>query len=151
MADSPINATYTTHSAEETIACGAQVGKILRMGDVVCLEAEMGMGKTTMIQGIAQGLGMSRRMLSPTFVIMREYPFHEGYLYHIDAYRLNTLAQAQSCGIGEVCGRNDTIVLIEWPDMLRPFIPTRGRRIEISLRSQEENTRIIQIRTGEKL
>ena len=77
-----------TSSVEETQAVGEQLGQSLRPGDVVALRGELGSGKTTLIQGIARGLGRAPESIkSPTFVLMREYS-GEVPLIHIDGYRL---------------------------------------------------------------
>ena len=73
-----------TKSAGETKEVGRKFSADLTAGDVVGLTGELGSGKTTFIQGVAEGLGVSARVNSPTFIIMREY----GKLYHVDLYRL---------------------------------------------------------------
>ena len=79
---------FTSGSVEETQAFGERLGRVLQPGDVVALYGELGSGKTTLIQGMARGLGRDPDSIkSPTFVLMREYP-GEIPLVHVDGYRL---------------------------------------------------------------
>jgi tRNA threonylcarbamoyladenosine biosynthesis protein TsaE len=106
-------------SVEKTFEIGRKIGTTLEGGEVVCLIGSLGSGKTTLIKGIAAGAGAQKPSLvnSPTFVIINEY---EGKLniFHIDAYRINTIAEFESLGFEEFIGR-DSIVLIEWADKVK--------------------------------
>lgn len=104
-------------SAEETIEIGRRIGARLRGGEIVGLIGPLGSGKTHLIKGIAAGAGApddGRSVNSPTFVIINEY---QGRLniYHIDAYRLNSIAEFEMLGFDEYCN-SDSAVLIEWAD-----------------------------------
>ncbi|HOO12303.1 MAG TPA: tRNA (adenosine(37)-N6)-threonylcarbamoyltransferase complex ATPase subunit type 1 TsaE [Bacillota bacterium] len=79
--------SFVSKSPEDTLEFGVRLGKQLGPGDVVCLEGELGAGKTVLTVGIAKGLGIKTGVTSPTFTIINEYP-GEIPLYHIDLYRL---------------------------------------------------------------
>ena len=80
--------TFTTSSAEETIELGKKIGKLLKKGDIIAMQGTLAAGKTTITKGIAQALGITETITSPTFCLISEY---EGTmpLYHMDVYRLD--------------------------------------------------------------
>jgi len=116
---------FTTHSAAETIALGEKIGRVLTGGQVVALIGNLGTGKTHLIKGIARGLGVDEDELvtSPTFVLVNEYFSRDGamQLYHIDAYRIESVAEFEALGVAEY-SRPDSIVLVEWADRVMGFI-----------------------------
>ncbi len=80
---------FFSRSPEQTRRLGARLGAVLRPGDVICLQGDLGAGKTTFVQGVAQGWGSLDSVSSPTFVIVNEYRRADGdLLFHMDAYRL---------------------------------------------------------------
>ena len=92
--------TRTTHSPAQTRAFGASIGKRLAPGSLVCLHGNLGSGKTTLVQGIAEGWGSVDRVTSPTFVLVNEYRRADGArLYHMDAYRLSGPGEAEDLDI----------------------------------------------------
>ena len=109
----------TTDSAAETIELGRRMGASMRGGEVVALIGNLGTGKTHLIKGIALGLEAhdSDQVSSPTFVLVNEYFGREGliHIYHIDAYRMESVAEFQALGFDEYC-RPDSVVLVEWAD-----------------------------------
>jgi tRNA threonylcarbamoyladenosine biosynthesis protein TsaE len=121
----------TSNSAQQTIEIGRRIGAQLKGGEVIGLIGPLGSGKTYLIKGIAAGLGAKRTetaVHSPTFVIVNEYAarlpgpdFVEGSIYHIDAYRLNSIAEFEMIGFDECC-RADSVVLIEWADRVEPAL-----------------------------
>ena len=109
---------FTTHSPVETIKLGQRIGRILNGGQVIALVGNLGTGKNHLIQGIADVLGVNQEdvVTSPTFVLVNEYFTSDGrQVYHIDAYRLESVGQFESLGIEEYL-RPDSIVLVEWAD-----------------------------------
>jgi len=107
---------FITGSADETIKLGKALGEIIPAGTVISLEGGLGCGKTMMVKGICQGLGVSRGVLSPSFVLLEEYQ-GEFPIFHYDLYRLEELSEVEGIGLlDSVDGRN--IVLIEWGDRL---------------------------------
>lgn len=90
----------------------------------------MGSGKTTFVQGLAQGFGIKQRIISPTFILMREYRYEGvggggGKFYHIDLYRLenNVEQELRNLGIEEIWGKKENIVAIEWAEKARKILP----------------------------
>ena len=105
-----------SNSPEETIEVGLKIGSQLKGGEVVGVCGALGSGKTHLIKGIAAGAGAgdSRQVNSPTFVIVNEYSGRVD-IYHIDAYRLNSIAEFEMLGFDDYC-RGQSVVLIEWAD-----------------------------------
>lgn len=123
-----------THNKEETIQLGKEFAQSLKKGTLVLLEGDLGAGKTTFTKGLAQGLEITSKINSPTFVIQKEY---EGRLrlIHIDAYRLE--------GIDQDLGFNDflddtTLVVVEWSQFLTLDLPSTYYKISIQTLSEEE-------------
>ena len=119
----------TTHSAAETIDLGKRLGAALKGGEVIALIGNLGTGKTHLIKGIADGLGVEQEDLvtSPTFVLVNEYFGRQGAMqvYHIDAYRLESVAEFEALGIEEY-SRPDSVVLVEWADKVMPALEPLG-------------------------
>jgi len=111
-----------TGSVEETQALGERLGRLLQAGDVVALRGELGSGKTTLIQGIARGLGRDPASVkSPTFVLMREYP-GEVPLVHVDGYRLEGALDASWLD-PELIFSPHKITVIEWAERFTNLLP----------------------------
>jgi tRNA threonylcarbamoyladenosine biosynthesis protein TsaE len=99
-----------------------RLGGLLRAGDLVCLQGELGAGKTTLVQGIAQGWGSLDPVSSPTFVLVNVYRKPEGSeLFHLDAYRLDTPAEAEELDIDGMLARGALVV--EWPERVHSALP----------------------------
>ena len=101
-------------TAEETRAWGERLGRLLRAGDLVVLTGELGAGKTTLTQGIAEGLGVRGPITSPTFVIARVHPSLVGgpALVHVDAYRLGGFAELDDLDLD--ASIEDSVTIVEW-------------------------------------
>lgn len=129
-------------SADQTLRLGERLAKHLRKGDILCLEGELGSGKTTLIKGIAKGLKIApEKVHSPTFVLMNAY---EGKLslYHFDLYRLEKIHEISSIGYEEFLYGNG-IAVIEWAERLGALTPKEYLRVE--LKHQGENERSIKL------
>ena len=125
------SAERVSGSVEETQALGERLGRWLRAGDVVALRGELGTGKTTLVQGIARGLGYrSGSIKSPTFVLMREYP-GDIPLIHVDGYRLSGAPAAAWLDL-ELLLSPRKITLIEWADRFDELLPERRLIVELS-------------------
>ncbi len=127
-------------SAEKTRAIGEYIGKALKPNDVLALFGELGAGKTVLVQGIAQGLGISESPVSASFVIAHEY-IGSITLYHVDLYRLEG-RDIEELGIEEYFEK-DGITVIEWAERAKGYIPERGINIEMEI--SNENQRKIRI------
>ncbi len=109
-------------SVEETHALGEQLGRVLRAGDVVAMYGELGSGKTTLVQGMAQGLGRNPQAIkSPTFVLMREYPGEPG-LIHVDGYRLEGAPAVAWLDL-DLMFSPYKITCIEWAERFADLLP----------------------------
>lgn len=102
------------------------MGSVLGGGEVISLSGGLGAGKTTFVQGLAEGLGVKTHIISPTFILMRSYQIPKGNsssekkLFHVDLYRLedNVEEEIKNLGITDLWGKNDAIFVIEWADRL---------------------------------
>lgn len=102
-----------THTAEETIALGEQLGRALRPGDVLVLTGDLGAGKTQLAKGIARSLGIDGAVTSPTFTIQMVYHGRDLDLNHFDLYRLEHAGQLEDTGLFDALGA-DGVCVIEW-------------------------------------
>lgn len=125
------------------MSIGKSLGQLLSPGDVVCLTGELGAGKTCFVKGLARGLGIKGKgVTSPTFIIIREYKGRLP-LYHIDLYRIGVVEDLRDIGMEEVIyGRG--VTAIEWAERIADRLP--GERIEITLRYEDEKTRLIEMK-----
>ena len=112
-----------THSAKETLSCGASLAKALKCGDIVILEGELGAGKTTFIKGILQGFGYRRRVLSPSYTLVRQYQVKKMCIHHIDLYRLRS-EDMFDVGIDDLLYSKGSLGLIEWGGKLKKRLDT---------------------------
>lgn len=126
-----------TASEAETKGVAADLAALLRPGDVVLLVGELGSGKTRFIQGLAEGLGVRERVLSPTFTLLRHYRGRLP-LDHMDAYRLEGPHDLFELGIEEYLG-GDGVLVVEWGDRVREFFT--GDRLEVEMRFTEDDER----------
>lgn len=106
--------TRTLETADDTRSFGAALGRLLRAGDLVVLTGALGAGKTTLAQGLADGLGVRGPITSPTFVIARVHPSLVGgpALVHVDAYRLGGLDELDALDLDE--SLDDCVTVVEW-------------------------------------
>jgi tRNA threonylcarbamoyladenosine biosynthesis protein TsaE len=132
--------TYRTHSAEETIALGAQLASELPRRGVALLVGNLGAGKTTLTKGIAVGLGVARaeEVSSPTFTLIHEYG-EPVRLYHIDLYRIEAAAELATLELDDLMDR-DALVLIEWGERFADRMPRPRTEIHIRRGDGDERT-----------
>src|SRR3989344_4772163 len=129
-------------STDQTLELGEKLAKHLRKGDIVCLEGDLGSGKTTLIKGIAKGLKIaSEKVNSPTFVLMNAYHGRLP-LYHFDLYRLETTGEIGVIGYEEFL-YGDGVAVVEWAERLGDLTPKEHLRIDLT--HKEENVRKIKI------
>ncbi|MGB3306681.1 MAG: tRNA (adenosine(37)-N6)-threonylcarbamoyltransferase complex ATPase subunit type 1 TsaE [Thermomicrobiales bacterium] len=132
----PTTTTIQIASAGEMRALGGRLARRLMVGDVVLLHGDLGSGKTTLVQGIAEGFGVVEAVQSPTFTLVAE---HEGRaqdgtglkLYHLDLYRLTDPAELESFGYESYLQPADGISLIEWPERADDWLPDRFLLVRI--------------------
>ncbi len=123
---------------KETESIGYKLGKLLNVGDVVCLTGDLGAGKTTLSKSMAKGLGVHDHVTSPTFTIINEY---EGRLpvYHFDVYRINDIDEMYELGYEEYF-YGEGVCIVEWASKIKELIPENHLWVEINL-CGDENTR----------
>jgi tRNA threonylcarbamoyladenosine biosynthesis protein TsaE len=111
--------SFVTRSERETRELAGRLGRLLKRGDCLALEGDLGAGKTTFAQGIAAGLGVNEKVDSPTFTIIKEY---EGRIpfYHMDVYRIDS--PDEQLGLEEYF-YGDGVCLVEWASRVEPLLP----------------------------
>lgn len=132
-----------TGSEEETRAVGRRLAKLLRAGDVVLLAGELGAGKTVLAAGIGEGLGVTDRVVSPSYVLARTY--HAPLpLTHADVYRLGNLAELSDLDLFEQPG----VLVVEWGQAVQGAMPSDHLLIELEV-SDPDTRRLRLIPRGE--
>jgi tRNA threonylcarbamoyladenosine biosynthesis protein TsaE len=137
---------FITKSAFETKSLGKEVASKLEGGEVFALSGELGSGKTTFVQGFAEGLGVKGRIISPTFILMRKYKVGDKDFYHIDLYRLeeNIENEVIHLGISDIWKRPENVVIIEWAEKIKEMIPESAKWIKFENLGGENRKIIIQ-------
>ena len=130
-----------SHSPEETRRLAVSLSPLLRPGDVVALGGDLGAGKTTFVQGLAIGLGVTERVTSPSFVLMKEYLAGRYPLIHIDVYRLERMQEVVDLGYDEFLDPSH-IVVVEWGDMVEPLLPKEHLSISMRYGAQDATREI---------
>jgi tRNA threonylcarbamoyladenosine biosynthesis protein TsaE len=133
-----------TEDAAQTQAVAERLAAVLAPGDVLALSGDLGTGKTTFVQGLARGLGVSGRVTSPTFVLINRYrAAHGRILQHADCYRLKDAPlEMWDAGLGDlVAAGDDDLVVIEWADRIPDLLPED--RLDIAFEYLDENRRRI--------
>jgi tRNA threonylcarbamoyladenosine biosynthesis protein TsaE len=142
-------------SVDDTRRIGSRLGQLLRQGDVVLLNGDLGAGKTTLTQGIAVGLAVEERVQSPTFTLVAE---HDGYggdggslrLYHLDLYRLRDDADLESFGYEQYLEPVDGVTVIEWPERAGNWLPDRYLLVDFEFVGPADRILRIEVRGGSK-
>lgn len=132
-----------TTSVEQTKELGKRLAKSLKAGDVLCLYGNLGSGKTSFVQGLAKGLGIDKRIISPTFIIMRSHKAKNANFYHVDLYRISNSYDYAGLGLIELINSKESILAIEWAEKLGNFLPKK--RIDLHFEYVDSNTRRIKI------
>jgi tRNA threonylcarbamoyladenosine biosynthesis protein TsaE len=138
---------FVSHSADETRVLGSKLAALLVPGDLLCLYGEMGAGKTTFIQGLASGLGVSDLVTSPSFTLIHE---HKGNVvfYHIDLYRLESRELAEA-GIEEAL-RSNAVVAVEWAERLPRGLRSGALDIQIAFAEDGAESRRLSFRASDE-
>ncbi|MDP2587055.1 MAG: tRNA (adenosine(37)-N6)-threonylcarbamoyltransferase complex ATPase subunit type 1 TsaE [Candidatus Komeilibacteria bacterium] len=130
----------------ETGQIATEVAVNLKGGEVIGLVGELGAGKTTFVQALADSLGIKEKVASPTFVLMKVYSVigHQSIskLVHVDAYRLRDAEELKNIGLLDYLGQPDTVTVIEWANQVKDILPPDSRMITISP-GEGENDRTI--------
>ncbi|MGE5777322.1 MAG: tRNA (adenosine(37)-N6)-threonylcarbamoyltransferase complex ATPase subunit type 1 TsaE, partial [Chloroflexota bacterium] len=128
---------FFSRSPEQTRRIGTHLGGALQAGDVICLQGDLGAGKTTFVQGVAQGWGSRDAVSSPTFILVNMYRREdETRLFHMDAYRLDSAPEAEELDFETMLAQGP--LLIEWPERIDGLIPDERLWINLEYVDDEE-------------
>lgn len=135
---------FTSHSVDQTMQLGQQIGTLLQAGDVICLSGDLGAGKTALTRGIGKGWGAQESITSPTFTLIHEHrrAADEQILYHVDCYRLSDASDAWGIGLDDMLHGENPVVL-EWPENIQSALPVD--RLWIALVYVDETQRQLTI------
>ena len=139
---------FFSRSPEQTRRIGMRLGRLLQAGDVICLQGDLGAGKTTFVQGVALGWGSLDAVSSPTFILVNVYRRgDEARLFHMDAYRLDSALEAEELDLETMLAQG--ALLIEWPERVDGLVP--GERLWIDFEHVDEEEREMKFRaTGKR-
>jgi tRNA threonylcarbamoyladenosine biosynthesis protein TsaE len=138
---------FFSRSPEQTRRIGVRLGGMLEAGDVICLQGDLGAGKTTFAQGLAEGWGSLDAVSSPTFILVNQYRRADGsHLFHLDAYRLDSIPEAEELDLDFMLAEGALIV--EWPERIGGLIPPEHLWIELEHISEEHRQMKFHARGG---
>lgn len=128
---------FFSRSPEQTRRIGARLGDVLQTGDVICLQGDLGAGKTTFAQGIAKGWGSLDQVTSPTFILVNVYRrADQSQLFHMDAYRLDSTPEAEELDLDSMLAQG--ALLIEWPERINGLVPDERLWVKLEHIDEEE-------------
>ena len=128
---------FFSRSPDHTRRLGTRLGRALQAGDVICLQGDLGAGKTTFVQGIANGWGSQDSVSSPTFIIVNVYRRgDEARLFHMDAYRLDSTLEAEELDLDSMLAQGP--LLIEWPERMSGLVSPERLWIKLEHVDEEE-------------
>ena len=134
---------FISNNDKETIEFAKKYAKNLKGGEVIGLIGNLGAGKTNFTKGLALGLGIKNKITSPTFVVMKVYQTEKNKkinkLIHIDAYRLSSMESLSTIGLEEYLEKKDNVIIIEWADRIKKFLPKKTKFLEIKI-NQDKRT-----------
>jgi len=139
-----------TNSAEETQKLGEKLAKEIKSGKtavVLCLQGDLGGGKTTFLQGFAKGLNIKEKILSPTFVILKHFKIKSSEFkdfYHIDCYRINQPEDILELGFEEIISNPKNILAIEWPEKIKKTLPINAIKIKFNFINEQTRSLTIE-------
>ncbi len=133
-----MNYKYTSRSEQDTMEIAENIESEKFPGMVICLDGELGSGKTVFAKGFAKALGINETITSPTFSLVKEYLDGEMALFHMDVYRLDN--SNEEFGLDDYLNQ-DGVCLIEWPEMIEDQLPEE--RLDIKFKIIDDETRIL--------
>lgn len=129
-----------SNSVSQTLKIGRIIAKNLQKGDIICLSGRLGSGKTVLTKGIAWGLGIDKkRIISPSFVLIRQYTRGRLPFYHLDLYRLKRTKDIFGLGYEEYL-YSDGVTVIEWADRLKYLLPKRNLNIQLFIKGDKQRS-----------
>ncbi len=129
---------YTSRCEEDTMEIAENIESEKFPGMVICLNGELGSGKTVFVKGFAKALGITDTITSPTFSLVKEYMDGEMPLYHMDVYRLDETNN--NIGISDYFNK-DGVCIVEWPEMIQDQLPEE--RLDVKIKVLDENRRLL--------
>ncbi len=133
--------TARCRDAAATQAVAARLAAVLRPGDLILIEGDLGAGKTTFTQGMARALGVGEAVTSPTFVLMNVYRTSAGFdLVHVDVYRLDLLSEVVDLALPEML-EDGAVVAVEWGERAAAALP--GDHLRVRIDAPDEGVRAI--------
>lgn len=129
---------YTSRSESDTMELAENIESEKFPGMVICLDGELGSGKTVFVKGFAKSLGITENITSPTFNIVKEYENGEMPLNHMDVYRLED--SDATIGFNDYF-QSESVTIIEWSELIKDKLP--DERLDIKFKVIDENTRVI--------
>jgi len=128
--------TFLSNSPASTLSFGKRVGERLQAGSIVALIGELGCGKTLFTRGICAGLGVTEKYVnSPTFAFVNEY-LGKLPVFHIDLYRLNTIAEGFELGMLDYLAKADSgVIIMEWAERILPLLPCNYLQVQFQVLS----------------
>ena len=139
-----------SQSDQQTILLGKKIARTLKGREIIGLSGSLGAGKTVLTRGILLGLGYRGIVTSPTFTIVKKYSLKGSKIstvFHVDAYRLKTLADAMSAGLFDFFDQPNSVVIIEWIENIKKFLPQISLLITIKHSSKNIKIRRITIKS----
>ncbi len=133
-----MNYKYTSRSIEDTMELAENIESEKFSGMVICLDGELGSGKTVFVKGFAKALGIKDTITSPTFSLVKEYYDGEMPLFHMDVYRLED--SNENFGLDDYLNQ-DGVCIIEWPEMIETQLP--DERLDIKFKVIDDDTRVL--------
>ena len=145
---SPDAIEFISRSPEQTRRVGARLGMLLDGGDIIALEGDLGTGKTVLAQGIGIGWGSTTALISPTFILIRRHSRNQDndFFYHIDLYRIESLAEAEDLGLVELLGNPRSVCVVEWAERAADLFPEET--LWVTLRALDEHRRSLTFRAN---
>lgn len=156
MRDASYTLDVVSQNGAHTQQLGAQLGALLQGGELILLDGQLGAGKTTFTQGLAQGLHITRAVSSPTFTLLKEYPVPEhsaatarpSALYHFDLYRLEEADEMFDLGFEEYFSGSGVCV-VEWAEKADAFWPAEHLTLGLHIINQAQR-RLLFVATGSR-
>lgn len=138
---------FLSRSPEQTRHIGKSLGEALQPGDMICLQGDLGAGKTTFVQGLAQGWGSLDSVSSPTFILVNMYRRDDdSQLFHMDAYRLDSTPEAEELDLDSMLAQGP--LLVEWPERMDGIIP--DEQLWINFEYIDDGTREMKFKANGK-
>jgi tRNA threonylcarbamoyladenosine biosynthesis protein TsaE len=135
---------FISHSPAQTVRIGQRLGEHVQSGDLLLLLGDFGVGKTQLVKGLAEGLGSTDLVTSPSFVLINEYQAGSAHadmrIYHVDLYRIEDPAEVTSIGLEEIWGGTG-VCLIEWAERAQDWLPEE--HLAIHMKHLSETKRVL--------